>query len=188
MKFVIGIGNAEKKYEDTRHNIGFRVVECLSQAKWSEKDDLGALVADFGGGIFAVKPTLFVNNTGGTVERILERHPELRSDRDLLFVCDDVNLDLGKLRLRASGSAGGHHGLESVIAALGSEDFARLRIGVRNETMPEDLTGFVLGRFSSEEEKEVKGIVKKAAVICEAWFGRGFDEASKVLSQLQSVK
>ncbi len=188
MKFVIGIGNAEKKYEDTRHNIGFRVVERLSQVKWDEKSDLSALLASLGGGVFAVKPTLFVNNTGGTVEKILEKFPELQPDKDLLFVCDDVNLDFGKLRLRAAGSSGGHHGLESVIAALGSEGFARLRIGVRNENMPEDLTGFVLGKFSNEEEKEVDGIVKKAAAVCEAWREQGFDAALKVLSQLQSVK
>src|SRR3989338_4089743 len=142
MKFIIGIGNPGKKYQGTRHNTGFRALDRLE--------------GKIGGDAMLIRPDTFVNNTGEAVSALVKKYDPKAAD--ILVVCDDVNLDFGKLRLRASGSAGGHHGLESVIAALGSEGFARLRIGVRNERMPEDLTGFVLGKFSNEEEKEVGGI------------------------------
>jgi PTH1 family peptidyl-tRNA hydrolase len=113
-----------------------------------------------------------------------------RQDRapEALVVCDDVNLDFGKLRLRASGSAGGHHGLESVIEVLGTEDFPRLRIGVKNENMPKDLAGFVLERFSGPEKKELPKILENAASVCEAWINEGFDAAVNRLSRLQSIR
>ncbi|MBI3252559.1 MAG: peptidyl-tRNA hydrolase [Candidatus Omnitrophica bacterium] len=172
MKFIIGIGNPGKKYEKTRHNIGFRVLDELK--KLGPKDTV------------LVRPGTFVNDTGRAVREIVERKkPDLK---DLLVVCDDVNLAFGKMRLRASGGAGGHHGLLSVIESLGSEAFARLRLGVKNERMPKDLVPFVLEGFDAGEKKELPGIVKNAASVCESWAKDGWDAAMKRLSQLQSVK
>ncbi len=169
MKFIIGIGNPGKEYKHSRHNVGFEVLDRIKQKR----------------DVLLIKPATFVNRTGDAVSVILEKHrPDSQA---LLIVCDDVNLSFGKLRLRRSGSAGGHHGLESVIAALGCEDFPRLRLGVKNETMPKDLTAFVLGRFSSVEKKALPKILEKAALVCETWAKEGFSAAERRLSQLQSV-
>ena len=179
LKFIIGIGNPGKKYEKTRHNVGYRVVELLGgKAGWRKDGKLKALRAPLGEDAVLVKPETFVNRTGEAVP----------AQKDVLLVCDDVNLAFGALRLRASGSAGGHHGLESVIEALRSEEFPRLRIGVRNERMPKDLTGFVLEEFGAQERKALPEILKKAALICETWAKSGFDAARDALSRLQSVK
>ena len=191
MKFIIGIGNEDRTYHGTRHNVGFRVVDLLQSqvksnskaARWSKKSDLQALVAQWDENCFLVKSKLFVNNTGVTVSRIQAQNPGVDFSV-CLFVCDDVNLKFGKMRLRSTGGAGGHHGLESVIGALGSEDFARLRIGVGIDSLPEDLTDFVLQNFSSEEEKELKVILKKAATVCESWMKDGFQAAQNKLSQI----
>jgi PTH1 family peptidyl-tRNA hydrolase len=95
----------------------------------------------------------------------------------LLIVCDDVNLPLGTIRLRLQGSAGGHHGLQSCLEALGTEEVPRLRIGVGVEPLPADLDGFVLSRFSSAERPIAKQAVERAALACEAWVTEGMETA-----------
>ena len=193
MKFVIGIGNPDKEYEKTRHNVGFQVVDRLQgnpnpasrTAQWTKDKDLKALIAKLNDNTLLLKSTLFVNNTGGNVSALRAHHPEMEP-RDCLFICDDVNLQFGKLRLRPSGSAGGHHGLESVIEKLGSEEFPRLRIGVGCDPMPQDLTSFVLQPFTAEEKKDLNKILDNAASVCEAWEKEGFESARDRLSQLQS--
>lgn len=173
MKFIVGIGNPGRKYEGTRHNVGFAVVDRLKK----KLKNPGAVL---------VKPGTFVNNTGEAVRELSEKRRA--KPADILVVCDDVNLDFGKLRLRASGSAGGHHGLESVIEALGSTDFARLRVGVRNESMPKDLAGFVLEKFSADEAKRLDAIVEKAAAVGESWADGGFEAAQNCLSRLTNER
>ncbi len=195
MKFIIGIGNPGNRYEKTRHNIGFQIVNkllesptCTSRAaKWTTDLDLKAFIAQLNDSTFLAKSQLFVNNTGGTISAIQARNPELKPS-DYLLVCDDVNLSFGKLRIRESGSAGGHHGLESVIVNRSTDEFPRLRIGVGNDSMPNDLASFVLEEFSSEEKKELPKILEKAVLVCEAWEKKGFESARDLLSRLQSVK
>lgn len=188
MKFVVGIGNPERKYDGTRHNAGFEVVDGLASMlgaakKWKEVKRLRALAAEVDGGLL-VKPLTYVNLSGESVQGIVrEYHPE---PKDLLVVCDDVNLDFGKLRLRAEGSAGGHHALESIIGSLaGREDFPRLRFGVRNADMPKDLNGFVLEPFGRDEREKVGALQEKAVSVCASWLKEDFDSAVKMLSQLQ---
>ena len=172
LKAIVGMGNPGKKYEKTRHNIGFRVVDSLKKEdifkKWPEK-------------VLLRKPATFVNRTGTAVAELVRRH-RLRLE-DMLLVCDDVNLDFGKLRLRQRGSSGGHHGLQSVIEALESEEFPRLRVGVKTENMPEDLAPFVLEDFSPEEEKRIGPVLKKAVGVCESWVKEGVQAAFNRLSQ-----
>ena len=191
MKFIVGIGNPEKKYDKTRHNIGFRALEELVEQREIQKKEKLPRFKKFQAEIFAekgvlfIEPETFVNRTGDSVAFFLREYEA--SPSDFLFLCDDVNLVFGKLRLRASGSAGGHHGLESVIEVLG-EDFPRLRIGVGAAEMPkDDLTDYVLGRFSREEESSVGVILGNVASICEAWIDNGFERATSRLSQLQSM-
>ena len=176
MKLIIGIGNPGRPYEGTRHNVGFAVLGEL------EKAPAGAWKKN----TLLVRPATFVNRTGEAVAALVQKHRP--APGELLVVCDDVNLKFGKLRLRASGSAGGHRGLLSVIEALGSEAFGRLRVGVKNENMPKDLAPFVLRRFDAGEKKELQKILKNAASVCEKWAQEGMDAAMKRLSQLQSVK
>ncbi len=188
MKIIIGIGNPERKYEGTRHNIGFEILDGLAavlglQAAWKESKKIQAVALKTDGALL-VKPLTYVNRTGESMREIFrEYRPALK---DVLVVSDDVNLDFGKLRLRSEGSAGGHHGLESIIAALdGSIDFPRLRFGVRNDHMPRDLNGFVLEKFSRDEKEKV-GVLKDNAIsVCVTWLNGDLDAAMKKLSQLQ---
>lgn len=144
---------------------------------------LNAQVAEFEGAVTLVKPQTYVNRTGETVSAI-----EYGSKgSEILFVCDDVNIGCGKLRLRPSGGAGGHHGLESVIQVLGSEDFPRLRLGVGSPQMPDQLDGFVLGRFDPTEKEKIAVSIKNAAAICREWIEKDFESAVKKLSVLQST-
>ena len=188
MKFIVGIGNPEKKYDGTRHNAGFEVLDALSvklgcAAGWKEAGKLQAVIAKTDWGML-VKPLTFVNHSGESIAALLrEYQPPLQ---DVLVVCDDVNLDFGKLRIRKEGSAGGHHGLESAIEALGGrQDFPRLRFGVRNAQMPHDLESFVLETFNHEERPVKDELLGKAVLICESWINEGFEAAQKRLSQLQ---
>ncbi len=133
-----------------------------------------------------LKPKVFVNNTGDAVFALLRKYGA--QPKNVLVVCDDVNLKFAKLRLREHGSAGGHHGLESIIEHLGSDEFPRLRIGVGNDSMPEDLTSFVLGKFDKYEKKKLGNILEQAVSVCEAWINEGFESARNELSRIQSVK
>jgi PTH1 family peptidyl-tRNA hydrolase len=186
VKFVVGIGNPGARYEGTRHNVGFdaarRLAEKAGAGAWQLSGKYDALVAELEGGAI-LQPQTFVNNTGGTLRAVLA---EYRDRAEFLVVCDDANLDLGKLRLRREGSAGGHHGLESVIAEIG-EGFARLRIGVRTPSMPtQDLSPFVLGPFGPGEREAASRLTERAAEVCQTWFKEGFDAAERRLSRLQS--
>jgi PTH1 family peptidyl-tRNA hydrolase len=189
LKLVVGVGNPGKRYDGTRHNVGFEVLDrlkiILKAGEWRDESKFRAAVAE-SADVRLVKPETFVNLTGDAAGAMVRWFKG--EARDCLVVCDDVNLDFGKLRLRESGSAGGHHGLESVIAALGTEAFPRLRFGVRTPEMPRDLTGFVLGGFSAEEKKGLGKLVDRAAAVCESWATDGFAAAQNRLSQMQSVK
>ncbi|OGW83303.1 MAG: hypothetical protein A3C47_00260 [Omnitrophica bacterium RIFCSPHIGHO2_02_FULL_51_18] len=174
MKAIIGIGNPGEKYKHTRHNAGFMAVDAIKKTLEFDPKEL-----------LLVKPSTFVNKSGEAVRSLLDRHRF--QNQDLLIVCDDVNLEFGKLRLRPRGSAGGHHGLESVVEAFGSGEFPRLRIGVARPAMPKNLTGFVLERFSAEEEKKLKSILEKVVLICHRWVTDGVKPAMDTLSRLQST-
>ncbi|MEI8344689.1 MAG: aminoacyl-tRNA hydrolase [Candidatus Omnitrophota bacterium] len=188
MKFVIGIGNPGRQYEKTRHNIGFRTVDGLMRiwsqtpgqaVRWRIDRGLSAEVAEFSHAVL-LKPQTFVNLTGTTIAGLLRQG---RGIAELLVICDDANLEFGQMRIRPSGSAGGHHGLESAIEAAGSEEFARLRIGVGNESMGRDLAQFVLGEFDGREQKAMPLIVDRAVAACDAWISNGYKAAADYLSR-----
>ncbi len=173
MKLIVGLGNPGKKYERTRHNVGLLVVDALIDY------DRNKLVAGNGpfqinkepfqnGHVVVMKPTLFMNESGTSVQAALNQFRV--SHEKCLVVVDDVNLPIGKIRFRSKGSAGGHHGLESIIGALGTEDFPRLRIGIGNGDLAgRDLTDFVLGVFSKEEWKLVLPQIDQARDACLEW-------------------
>ena len=151
MKIVVGIGNPGRRYERTRHNLGFQVVDRLaaehglevSRRRFDARVGEGQIEARR---VLLVKPQTYVNLTGSAVAPLLRWHRS--STEDLLVVCDDLNLEPGKLRLRRRGASGGHNGLQSVIECLGTEEFARLRIGIGRG---DDAVAHVLGAFAPGE-------------------------------------
>src|SRR3954453_5306887 len=152
-KLVVGLGNPGSKYDGTRHNIGFEVVDRLaaggSGTTFSRKFDgqLAEVEIDFRR-VLLLKPETFMNLSGRSVAQAMRFYKlELA---DLLVICDDLNLPLGKLRIRGGGSDGGQKGLRDITAQLGSEDYARLRIGI-GERGPIDAADFVLSRFRTAE-------------------------------------
>jgi PTH1 family peptidyl-tRNA hydrolase len=174
MKLVIGLGNPGRKYAGTRHNIGFEVLDLLAgryRLEW-ESGPADAVIAKWrAASVLLAKPLTFMNLSGAAVGALLRFY---KIDMpDLLVVLDDTNLDLGRLRARPSGSAGGHNGLKSIIGTFGSEEFARLRIGVGRGDARRDLADHVLATFDPEERVEVAEAVARAADAAELFVSDG---------------
>jgi PTH1 family peptidyl-tRNA hydrolase len=169
MKIIVGLGNVGKKYSKTRHNAGFlaldEFVRQLEQekndAEWTEEDKFKASIAKVeyqGQKLLLVKPLTFMNNSGEAVSKILHFFKEPLEN--LVVIYDDIDLPLGKIRVRENGSAGTHNGMKSIIESLGDENFTRIRIGIesRGELTHKsiDLTDFVLGEFTEKEFPLIK--------------------------------
>ena len=165
---VAGLGNPGAEYENTRHNVGFQVVEELCRRprrafQAGRGDYQISWACGEGKDLALIKPMTYMNNSG---EAILDALRELRVDRKhLLVICDDLALPLGALRIRSRGSDGGHNGLYSIIYHLGSEEFPRLRCGIRKDVMPpkESMADFVLSPFDNAEQPKAKEMVLRAA-------------------------
>ena len=185
MKLIVGLGNPGRDYERTRHNAGFLAVEAAARAwDWAWKGMLrsgGRDMARYAQGAIAdetvrlIEPRIFMNRSGEAIGPFVRRQAVAPSD--MLVICDEAQLPVGRLRLRAGGTAGGHHGLESIIAALGTEDFPRLRIGVGREPLPEDLAGFVLARWPIGEWARIEAALPLVVETCELWARRGITAA-----------
>ena len=178
MKLVVGLGNPGREYEDTRHNVGWLLLDYLAR-RWHVEDsrrDGEARVADarFGNTrVRLVKPLTYMN-LSGQVLRPYVRREGWSAASDLLVVVDEVALPLARYRLRAQGSAGGHNGLKSIEAALGTREYARLRIGIRpQEHEVVDVSDFVLSRFGKSERAVVDELLPKLADAVEIWVRDG---------------
>ena len=175
MKLVVGLGNPDRQYTETRHNIGFRVVEQIANTagggNWSARFD--GLMCDVRLGaekLLLLKPMTYMNRSGRSVRSAIDFFKvELA---DVLIICDDVNLSLGKLRLRSGGSAGGNNGLKDIIQHLGTEEFPRLRVGVGAPRLVE-MVDHVLGEFGSAEKKLAEDCVIEAGRAAERWCQAG---------------
>jgi len=180
---IIGLGNPGHTYRQTRHNVGFMVIEWLAsrhgvsvtqRVTHPANQRPAAVYGAYQKGERAVQllmPLTMMNESGDALTAIG------RPPNELLVVCDDANLPLGTLRLRPQGSAGGHHGLASCLTALGTEEVARLRVGVGVTEMPHDLEAFVLSRFRTTELPLIKQAVAQAAEACETWVNEGIEVA-----------
>ena len=181
MKLIIGLGNPGRKYENTRHNIGFKVARAIAD-KYNIRLNTKAFNSFIGKGrIFCedamiALPQTYMNNSGEAVRMMYLR--KKMEPSDVLVICDDVNLESGIIRIRPSGSSGGHKGLESIIEHLESRDFARLRIGIGKDTGNPDLSGYVLSAFKKDEAKVLDSAVGSAIECCEAWIKEGAECAA----------
>ncbi len=173
---IVGLGNPGAGYQDTRHNVGFQVVQAFAQARgWSfrhSSDLMGELAKGDveGKRLFLLQPTTFMNSSGDAVRRCIDYYQV--PIENLLVVCDDVALDLGTMRIRARGSDGGHNGLKSIAAHLRTQYYARLRIGVGSPGQVV-LADYVLGRFTSDEKVKVAAVVDRAQHILGLWISQG---------------
>jgi len=164
---IVGLGNPGEDYAQTRHNLGFMLIDKLAAAaganvKRRECQSLvgGALIEDRR--VVLVKPQTFMNLSGEAVSCLNSKY-ESEEKNSLIVISDDLALPFGKIRLRQRGSAGGHNGLKSIIGALGTNEFARLRIGIQPEHPVSDAKRFVLDRFSSTERESLAEILERAA-------------------------
>jgi peptidyl-tRNA hydrolase, PTH1 family len=180
MRVVVGLGNPGKKYDGTRHNVGWMVLGELAvrHAAPRPKVKFEAEIAEVsvaGEKLMLVAPQTYMNASGRSVRQLVDFYQILPAQ--VLVVCDDINLPLAKLRLRRSGSSGGQKGLENVIQQLGTPDVPRLRIGVGQPPNGRDAADFVLDRFGKAELKEVEIAVRTAADAIETWVSDGVDQA-----------
>jgi PTH1 family peptidyl-tRNA hydrolase len=176
VKLVVGLGNPGRTYDGTRHNVGFAVMDALAgrhRLEWESAPADAALAKWRNAGALLAKPLTFMNASGGAIGELL-RFYKINSV-DCLVVVDDANLELGRLRARASGSAGGHNGLKSVIATLGTGEFARLRIGVGRGDGRRDLADHVLAAFDPNERSSVAEAVGRAADAVELFVVEGIE-------------
>jgi PTH1 family peptidyl-tRNA hydrolase len=174
LKIIVGLGNPGRKYAGTRHNVGFDVLDLLVERhrlEW-ESGPADALVTRWRSeGALLAKPLTFMNLSGFAAGDLLRFYKV--DAADMLIVVDDVNLELGRLRARSSGSAGGHNGLKSLIQQLGSDSFPRLRVGVGRGDARRDLADHVLARFDPEERTVVEESVGRAADATELFVREG---------------
>ena len=178
-KLVVGLGNPGPKYEGTRHNLGFEVMDCLSAGnRWKKLGWWSRLCwyTTIGSGLILAKPRTFMNHSGQAVVALCRRFKI--TPQSLLVVYDDADLELGRLRLRKSGGSGGHNGLRSIADSLGTAEFSRLRLGVRGEGRArQPLAEYVLDRFEGEETPLVGDLVAMAAESIREMERNGFEFA-----------
>ena len=174
---MVGLGNPGRQYEATRHNVGFAVVDRLA-ARWGipwQSSRFEALVAQHGSGpekVFLAKPLTYMNRSGRAVAALC-RYYRLRPEDQVLVICDDFQLPLGRLRFRPGGSAGGQKGLADVLLHLGTQNVPRLRVGVGPLPPEEDPARFVLARFAGQEREAAETMIRLAAEAAQDWLQHG---------------
>jgi peptidyl-tRNA hydrolase, PTH1 family len=179
MKVIIGLGNPGPKYGSTRHNIGFAVIDYLASGPGVSafRKRFQAEIAEFTEGseqVLLVKPQTFMNLSGRSVREIVDFY-KLEA-KDILVICDDIALPIGKLRARASGSHGGQNGLRNIQEQLGTQDYSRLRIGIDSPGEFEDAADYVLNRFKPSERDKITDAIALAANGALLWVREGIDK------------
>ena len=160
MLVIVGLGNPDDKYQGTRHNVGFDVIDLLAE-KYNIAVDTKKHRAYIGKGIIGgqkvilAKPQTYMNLSGESVRSLVEYY-KVDPETELLIIFDEISLDVGQLRIRKKGSAGGHNGIKNIIANLGTSVFQRIKVGVGEKPKGYDLADYVLGRFSKEDRELIK--------------------------------
>ena len=213
MLTVIGMGNPGPAYSKSRHNAGFMLLDGILECRFIKgaifkRSGLDALRNFFGSrsklkktsGPFKkiegeisgkrfllVKPTTYMNESGKALASLITRGI-IKDHSELLVVVDDVDLDLGSIRLREKGSAGGHNGLKSIITHLGTNEFARLRIGVGPRPGGSEIVNYVLSSFSPEEWELLEKSLSEASEVVEGWITGGYESAQNIISRINTNK
>lgn len=181
MYVIAGLGNPGAKYENTRHNIGFMVIDALAEKNRipvTEKKHRALIGKGIIGGEKAilVKPQTFMNLSGESLREIIDYY-KIEEKTELIVISDDISLGVGALRIRKKGSAGGHNGLKNIILHLGHDEFQRIRLGVGEKPSGYDLADYVLGHFQEEDKPFIAESVKQAAEAVEVMMAEGADKA-----------
>lgn len=181
MYIIAGLGNPGKQYENTRHNIGWQVIDKLA-----DKHGIRVLENKFKGligkgmicgeKVILVKPLTYMNLSGECIGEIVN-YFKIDETSELVVIADDISLDVGFIRMRKKGSAGGHNGLKSIIAHLGHEDFIRMKMGVGDKPAGYDLADYVLGHFTKEESKVLDESINNATLAIETIISEDIDKA-----------
>ncbi len=191
-KLIVGLGNPERKYEKTRHNIGFEVVEYLAESwllSWQKNQKFQGLFAEGistnGNKIKLLKPLTYMNRSGQSVRAVLDWYK--LPIESILVAYDDMDLPIGRIRLRLSGSAGGHNGIKSIISHLGGQNFPRFRIGIGKSSAQNEAISHVLGKFSPEEAKVMSQVLKIARESVEVSLKEGVEKAMSLYNGMNIV-
>jgi PTH1 family peptidyl-tRNA hydrolase len=188
LHLIVGLGNPGADYAKTRHNAGFLLVEKLAakwKADWTNERKFNARMAKAecnGKRVLLCEPQTFMNLSGETVGALKDFYQ--LPLKQLMVAVDDADLPSGEIRLRANGSSGGHHGLESIEQHLASREFARLRIGIGRKDGEREITNYVLGKFDSSESELLKKVLERASKQIEIWLEAGIEKA---MSQFNGV-
>lgn len=188
MKLIVGLGNPGEAYAPSRHNIGFTVVKALAKKYKAvlKKDfaisSLSARIKIAGQSVVLSLPLTFMNLSGLAVKPLVKKY---KIDlNDLLIVCDDLDLEFGRLKMRACGSSAGHRGMQSIIDSLKKEDFARLRIGIGRPSHKDlETADYVLSAFSKKEKVQVSEIIERALGCCQSWVTKGVTETMNAFNK-----
>ncbi len=194
MKLIVGLGNPGKTYIDSRHNIGFQVLNALSKRYGivlkRERDFSTRLLSGKGdiAGVEAIllEPLTYMNLSGVAVKAALKKYKV--SIEDLLVICDDLDLEFGRIKIRKSGSSGGHRGLASIIDYLGGNNFNRLRIGIGRPSEAIDPAEYVLSPFTKREKSVVNCIIEKACDCIESWGTAGVVKTMDIFNDIRKLK
>lgn len=188
MKLIVGLGNPGGVYAHSRHNIGFLTVKALAKhyhspfKRDSRTFSLSAKGEVAGQNLILALPLTFMNLSGNAIRALRDKYKI--DSKSLLVVCDDLDLEFGRIKIKAEGSSGGHRGLESVIKALGSRDFARLRIGIgRPRQNFRQISDYVLGSFLKKEQQGLKEVIARSCSCCECWAKEGIAKSMDIFNQ-----
>lgn len=187
MYIIVGLGNPDRKYQGTRHNIGFDVIDAVAEKNHitvGEKKHKALIGKGVVGGrrVVLVKPQTYMNLSGESVRQVIDFY-KVDEKSELIVISDDVSLDVGQIRIRKKGSAGGHNGLKNIILHLGHDEFQRVRMGVGEKPEGYDLADYVLGHFSDKEREIMDESVRRAAGAVEVMVRDGADAAMNLYNK-----
>lgn len=189
MYIIVGLGNPTNKYDGTRHNVGFDCIDRLA-TEYSIAMDFVKHKAVCGTGyingqkVILAKPQTYMNLSGESVRELSNYYKV--SNEEIIIIYDDISLDVGKIRIRKKGSAGGHNGIKSIIQQIGTQEFPRIKVGVGNKPKEWDLADYVLGRFSKEDREMIDVTTKEVAKACEIMITDSIDAAMNQFNKSKS--
>lgn len=192
MYIIVGLGNPDRQYQNTRHNIGFDVIDVIAAKNnitVGERKHKALIGKGFVGGqkVVLVKPQTYMNLSGESVRDIIDFY-KIDEKNELIVISDDVSLDVGQIRIRKKGSAGGHNGLKNIILHLGHDEFQRVKMGVGEKPGGYDLADYVLGHFPKEEREIMDESAGRAAAAVEMMITEGADAAMNLYNRKDGGK